>query len=186
MGLELITPPIAEPVSLAEAKVHLRVDSDEEDALIEGYIRAATRYVEKGLDISLMERTWKMTLDAFTRAIELPRGPVQSVTSVEYIDPLGVTVAFTDYTADLISPSQWIVLNKDATIPTTLDAVNVVSVTYVSGFDVLPNVYEDLKHAILLLVGHWYSVRESVSDKVMAEVPLSVDALIYPYRTILV
>lgn len=188
MGLTLVTPPIAEPVTLAEAKAHLRVQHTDEDSYISALIVAATRHVEKVLSKSLMERTWRLTMDAFSDAIELPRGPVQSVTSVTYTDADGVTqtVPASDYTVDLISHRQWVVRNSDATWPTPLDAVNVVSVEYVAGFDTLPAEYEDLKHAIFLLVGHFYHSREAVSDSPKHEVPLAVDALVQPYRFILV
>lgn len=188
MGLTLATPPVAEPVSLEEAKAQCRVRHESDDAYIQGLIRSATRYVEKILGKSLMARTYLLTLDAFTDAIELPRGPVQSVTSVQYADGAGETqtVAASEYTVDLMSSRQWIVRNSDATWPATMDGINAVSIQYVAGFDTLPAEYEDLKHAIMLLIGAWYYQREAVSEKPMQEVPLAVDALIQPYRAILV
>ncbi len=85
-----------------------------------------------------------------------------------------------------MSSRQWIVRNSDATWPATMDGINAVSIQYVAGFDTLPAEYEDLKHAIMLLIGAWYYQREAVSEKPMQEVPLAVDALIQPYRAILV
>lgn len=190
MGLTLLTPPTVEPVTLAEAKAHLRVHHDDEDSFIGSLITAATRHVERTLGISLMERTYKLTLDAFADAIELPRGPVSSVTSVQYVDADGVTqtVATDAYSADLISaPRQWLVRNSGATWPNTIDAVNAVSVTYVAGYEELPAELADLKHAILLLIGHWYSVRETVNvGNIVSEVPLAFDALVQPHRMVMV
>ncbi len=190
MGLTLITPPAADPVSLAEAKAQVRVQASntDEDTLITRLISAATRHIERSLDLSLMERTYRLTLDAFTDAIELPRGPVSAVNSVKYFDAEGVeqTVSDDDYTTDLTSIRNWVVLNSGSSWPATLNAVNAVSVEYVAGFDTLPTEYDDLRHAILLLIGHWYLAREAVSADAMKEVPLAVDALMQAYRTVYV
>lgn len=190
MGLTLVTPPAEWPVSLEEAKAQCRVTGDHEDTLLERLIRSATAHVERTLDLSLTTRTYRLTLDAFTDTIELRRGPVQSVESLQYVDGDGITqtVSTEDYTVDLVSSSAWIVRNSGASWPAIMDAVNAVSVTYVAGFDELPSDLEDLKHAILLLIGHWFSVREAVDsgNAIPREIPLGVDALIQPHRKVLV
>ncbi|MES2903854.1 MAG: head-tail connector protein [Pseudomonadota bacterium] len=189
MGLMLLTPPTSDPLTLAEAKAQCRVLHDDEDALIARLVTAATRHVERALSLSLIERTYVLTLDSFSDAIELPRGPVASVTSLTYSDADGVTqtVSAADYTVDLVSRPQWLVRNSSASWPATLDGVNVVSVQYVAGFDELPAEYEDLKHAIALLVGHFYANREAVTaDRQATEVPMAVEALMQPFRMVLV
>lgn len=189
MGLSIVTPPTAEPVTLAEAKAQCRVKHSDEDALIQQLTVAATRHIERTLSLALMARTYRLTLDQFADSIELPRGPVQSVTSVEYLDADGVSQALPSnyYSTDLVSPSAWLVRNRDSSWPTVLDGVNAVSVTYIAGFDELPAEYADLKHAILLLIGHWYANREAVNvGTSVTELPMAVDALIQPYRKVLV
>lgn len=189
MGLTLVTPPVTEPVSLEDAKAHLRVLHDDEDALIEGLIVAATRHVEKTLGLSLMERTYRLTLDAFSDAIELPRGPVASVSAVTYSDEDGITQTLDDdwYSVDLSSVRQWLVRNSGYSWPALLDGVNAVSVEYVTGFDTLPDSYADIRHAILLLIGHWYTNREAVNiGNITSEIPMAVDALLQPYRVVVV
>lgn len=188
MGLQLVTPPTDYPVAREEAKKQCRILHANEDELIDGLIAAATSHIENTLDLSLMARTWRLTLDAFSDTIELPRGPVASVVSVRYVDSAGATqtVSADDYTIDLTSPSQWIVLNSGVSWPPTLDAVNSVAIEYVAGFVELPADYAGLKHAILLMVGHWYANREAVSERQMAQVPLAVDALTAPYRRVLI
>lgn len=188
MGLSVVTPPTAYPVTLEEARAHLRVIATDDDALILSLVRSATAYVERQLDMALMQRTLKLTLDAFTDAIELPRGPVTEVVSVDYVDGDGApqTAASSLYSTDLISRSQWVILNSDASWPTTLSAANAVSITYKAGFVTLPEYYHDLKAAILFLVGHWFANREAVIDRAANEVPLTVDAILQPYRPMLV
>lgn len=188
MGLSIITPPTAEPVSLEEAKAQVRVTHDAEDAFIQSLIVAATRHVEKVLGLSLMTRTYRLTLDRFSDYIELPRGPVQSVTAVGYIDESGdtQTAATSLYSTDLASSRQWIVRNSGSSWPTTLSGVNAVTVEYVAGYDELPGELADLKRAILLLVGWWFFNREAASEKPAQEVPLAFDALIQTYRRVMV
>lgn len=187
MGLTLVTPPTEFPVTLEEAKAQCRVTHTSEDTLIEGYIAAATAYVEKQISLSLMTRTYALTLDEFADTIELPRGPVQSVTSVEYVDEDGATatVDAETYTVDLSSKPQWIVLNSDYSWPAVMTGVNMVTITYVAGADALPDDLTDVKHAILLLIGHWYMNREAVSADAVKEVPLAVESLLQNYRWIL-
>lgn len=185
MGLILVTPPTEWPVSLDEAKAQLRVTSDAEDALIEGYIRAATKYVEQTLSVSISEQQWQLTLDSFTDTIELPRGPVTEIDSVEYVDVDGATQTVDGdiYSIDLFSRSQWLVLNSDETWPDTLSAVNTVIVTYTAGMEQVP---DDLKHAILLLIGAWHQNRSGLSERQVHAAPLAVEALLQGHRFIFV
>ena len=67
MPMQLITPPAAEPVSLAEAKHHLRVDFDEDDALIQALICAARQSAEMLTQRQLVTARWRMVLNALTR-----------------------------------------------------------------------------------------------------------------------
>jgi uncharacterized phiE125 gp8 family phage protein len=186
MGLTLLTPATVFPVTLDEARAHCRVTHTDENALLTGYIKAATRYVEQNLSASIAEQVWGLTLDAFSDYIELARGPVISVDAFAYIDTAGSpqTVDSGLYTVDLVSRAPWIVRNSSSSWPTPMDGINMVSVTYTAGMGVVP---EDLKHAILLLVGHWHLNREAVNvGNTVTEVPLAVDALLQPYRWVLV
>lgn len=187
MGISLVTPPTEWPVTLAEAKVQCRVTHDDEDAYLEGLIRAATTYVESTLGRTIAVRTWKLTLDEFADAIEILRGPVQSVDAVQYSDEDGLTqtASASLYSTDLVSSRQWVLLNTGESWPTTLDGVNAVSVTYTAGYEPA-DVPADIRHAILLLIGHWYANREAASDKPATTTDLAVDALLQPYRAVLV
>lgn len=173
MGLTLITPPTEYPVTRTEAKTHCRIDGSDEDALVDGLIAAASEYVEQYTGRSLLGQTWKLTLDEFSDSILLPRGPVQSAT-VKYYDASGVEqTASTDlYTLDAASDPAWIVRNDSETWPGTLDAVNVVSVTFIAGYETVP---VPIKQAILLLVAQWYDDRTGWQPHV-------VDALLANYR----
>lgn len=187
MAIRVVTPPAATPVTLEEAKAHLRVTQDNEDAWILANIKAATAHVEQMLGMSLMSRTLELTLDRFADSIELPRGPVQSVASVTYIDADGLPQAVdaSGYTLDLVSNPQWVVRNADSDWPDPMDAVNVVTVRYVAGYDTLPERFADIQQAILLLVGHWFLSREAASAG-QQPVPFGVEALLAPHRPVLI
>src|SRR3974377_2319928 len=68
MRLDLITPPAVEPVTLAEAKQHARVEYPDDDALITGMIVAARRMAETRLRSALITQTWNLYLDSFPSA----------------------------------------------------------------------------------------------------------------------
>lgn len=81
----LVTPPGMLPVSLAKAKLHLHVDHNDDDALIEGLVRAATEHFDGWTGIlgrCLVEQEWRQDYDAFAPCLPLPLGPVISITSV--------------------------------------------------------------------------------------------------------
>jgi len=182
MGLTLVSPPATFPVTLAEAKAQCRVDDNSEDSLINGLIAAATDYVEQYTGRALVSQTWRLTLDEFADSIIIPKGPVLSVSSVQYYDTAGLlqTVASTTYTVDKVNDPSWVVLNSDAVWPEILDAVNSVNVNFVAGYSALPS---SIKHAILLLIGQWFDNRSGVSDNGMKETPHAVESLLTNYRS---
>jgi uncharacterized phiE125 gp8 family phage protein len=184
--VQVIVPP--EPaVTLAEAKSHLRVTISEDDALIELYLAAAQGYLDGPggvLGVALEPQTLDSALDAFpTNEIRLPFGPVVSVASVDYLDPDGApqVVASSNYYLDQFSAEAWIVPYADFAWPDTMDTANAVRASWIAGTGTPPT----LKAAILLLTGHLYANREAVGTK-LDEVPLGVDALIRPWRTVFI
>lgn len=176
MGLTLITPPVGYPVTLDDVKLNARVLHDDEDDLIEGFIAAATNHTETFTWTSLLDTTWRLTLDAFTDEIELPRGPVRSVSSVSYFDADGniATLSASAYTVDTASYRQWIVRNSGDAWPSILSGINSVQIDYVAGFEIVPPV---LKQAIIMLASYWVKNRDAAGD-----VPAWFDTLCAPYR----
>lgn len=186
MALELVTAPTQEPVTLTEAKAQLRLDIADDDGLLAGYLIAAREYIEGQTKRDLVTKTWDYTIDygwpvrGLRQYIRLPLNPVQSVTSVSYVDEAGVTqtLAANQYTVLSRMTYSAIVPAYDVTWNTTRRVPDAVTVRFVSGYENCP---QDLKLAVMMLAAHWYENRETVSGKAMTEVPLSVDALISPY-----
>jgi len=182
MPLQLVTPPAGEPVSLAEAKQHLRVDGGDDDLLIGSLITAARQAAETKTGRQLITARWKLVLDAFPgpslmqsatgasfslpgHAILLAKCPVQSVVSIEYMDMNGATQVMPadDYVLDVACEPARITPVFGKTWPPTLPQMGAVSVTFDAGYGAASAVPEGLKSWIKLRVGSLYGHREEMS-----------------------
>lgn len=165
MGIKVVTPPATEPVTLAEAKLHLRVDGSDEDALISRLISAAREQCEQELDRSVAQQTLMLMLDAFPGgAVLLPRGPVISVSSVQYTDAAGAaqTISGANYAIDDGQVDAWLLPAYGYDWPATREQGNAVRVTYQAGYATCPDA---IRQWILLAVGTMYASREADSDR---------------------
>ena len=169
MSLRLITAPSVEPVSLVEAKKHLRVSASDEDALITALIVTAREAVEHELGRALVSQTLEKTLDMFPFAIELPNPPVASITSIKYLDENGIeqTLSSSSYTLDNASDSRpaWLTPAYGYAWPSTYAEINAVKVRYVAGWANAAAVPQAIKQWMLLNIGHWFENREASGDK---------------------
>lgn len=153
MPLQLITQPTAEPLSLSEAKLHLRVDTADDDTLIGALIAAARDYAEGLTHKQMVTARWKQVLDSFPgpslmgvpygrpfslpgHAIYLERGPVLQVVSIQYLDMGGnvQTMPATDYTVDYSSDPVRITPVFGKIWPIPLPQIGAVWVTFDAGF----------------------------------------------------
>ncbi|MBS0207512.1 MAG: phage head-tail connector protein [Planctomycetes bacterium] len=188
-GLQLVTPPAVEPVTLAEAKDWARVEITDDDALITSLIVAARRYVEAHLKRALITQTWKLTADQFPvlgqqwtlvgPELRLPLPPLQSVTSIVYeaSDGTPITLDPSTYIVDTISQPGRITPAYSQSWPAARPVPGSVQIAYVAGYGDASAVPDSIKTAIKLLVAHWYKNREAVGDA-GAPVPLAVENLL--------
>lgn len=100
MRLLLITPPASELMTLAEAKVRLRVDHDLHDTWITSIIKAARLDIESRMGRAILPQTWELRQSSFGKSIDLPWPAIRSITSVTYLSPDGQsqTLASDQYT----------------------------------------------------------------------------------------
>lgn len=185
MRMNCVAPPTVEAVTLQQAKLWLRVDGDEENALISALISAAVAHLDGWTGVlgrALEEQTWELALDAFpSREIHLPLGPVVGVTSIKYDDAEGVeqTVDAADYYVDARSTDGWVIPVSAFAWPAPMSAANSIRVQWVAGTGTPPAIGA----AILLHVGHLYANREAAAEAKVA-LPLGFDALVAPWRRI--
>lgn len=191
MALILVTGPTSEPVTLAEAKLHLRVDIDTDDDLIDGLLVAAREYVERVCrpQLALITQTWMLVRDSLPGAtVELRPYPLQSVSAIVITDQDGgeTTVSAASYLVDTHSEPGRVRLKSTASWPAvTLQELNGFQVTFVAGFGSDgSDVPRQIHMAMLLLVGHWYENREPqiVTGAVPASLAFTVQALLAPWR----
>ena len=182
---QLITAPASEPITLAEAKEHLRVDFDEDDTLITSLIVAAREHLENSIARRLVTQTWEVTYPEFKDELILPETPLQSITSVTYLDSDGdsQTLASTVYEADTTTEPGLIRRTYLQTWPVTRAVWNAVVIRYVVGYGTASDVPQALKQAMYLHIGTMYEFRESVMAGMnVATVPMAYESLISPYR----
>lgn len=189
--------PAEEPITLAEAKAHLRVDHDEEDTLISALITAARETLDGRNGIigrALVSQTYELTfhyddMPSGSTRVWLPMGSASSLTSVEYYDQTNSLVSLTSTvldTYDFVADTWWAYVQPkgDLVWPDVYDRADAMTITYVAGFGDAAAVPQPIKQAMLLLIGHLYENREAVTPTAMSEVPLAVRALITPYRQV--
>ena len=146
-------------VSLATAKSHLRVDHSDDDALITSLIKTAGEIVEEYTGVYLSSNSWVYHADYFKSVMRIHVGPEASVTSVKYMDDLGVkkTWASSNYFTDLKSYPIRIQFEH---LPTSVDdRIHAIEISGTAGYARVP---ESLKSAMLLIIGHLYEHRKDV------------------------
>lgn len=189
LQIKVVTPPSVEPVTLVEAKLHCKVDVTTDDDLITALIVAAREEIERRTWRALVTQTLELILSDWPSAdrIELPRAPLQSITSVKYKDKDGneTTWPGANYLAGTDSVPGVLALAWNASWPSVdLYPVEPIRIRFVAGYGLAASVPTSLKQAVLLLVAHWYEQREAGGDTVSekAGIPFGVEALVRSYR----
>lgn len=198
----VITDATVEPITTADAKTHLRVDTTDEDTYIEGLVKAARRYCEWRTGRTFHQTTLEHRLERWPLGdqVVLPRAtPLLSVDSVKYLGSDGTEYTFSSsyYIADTSREPGRVVLGYSYEWP-TLGAyypVDPIRVRYTCGIaNGSPQSYpaDDIIHAMKLLIGHWYENREATvlgtvvtlesKPLLMATDALLANHLIYPWH----
>lgn len=179
MPHSLVTGPLSEPVDLADAKLHLRVDGIDEDMLIEGYISAARLSIEAYAGLALLSQTWDLQLDAWPGpVVDLNMGPVTSILSVA-VDGNSLNPDTYNLAPGL---NARLVRTAGSTWPAPKSLAAGIAVRFTAGFGASgSDVPRDIRHAILMTVAHWYENRELVPGTGDQLTP-SARRLLSPYR----
>lgn len=209
--LVLKTAPTEEPVSAAELKLHLRLDTDDDNQYLDGLIIAARSYAESHLRRAIIKQTWTLYLDGFPPyvtiggqpfvesvsglkfarseygydAIYIPNPILIAINSIKYTDPNGTvqTLANTEYTVDVASVPGRVVPVYGKAWPPFRYVPNAVAIEFDAGWADALSVPEQVKQAVKMLAAHWYENREPVTIGTNSfPLPLAVDSLLATYR----
>jgi uncharacterized phiE125 gp8 family phage protein len=181
--------PASAPVTLAEAKLHLRVDHADEDTLIDSLIAACVQRLDGWAGVlgrALVTQTWRQDYERFEPRMRLPLFPAQSVSGISYMDTAGATQTASSALYELLRDElgDYVALKPNQSWPLTGGAASAASITYVAGESACP---APIRAALLLMIGDLYRNRESIVIGAAATaIPMSttVDALLAPYRRI--
>lgn len=184
----------AEPLTLDECRLHLRVDPTDgdthpDDDLIMALQTAARQHCENYLGLSLVTKTLEIALDEFPTeddgAIELPMGPVNAIISVTVGEDSDALQDEDTYVLDefsvpnrLIPVSEW---------PTATASTNNIRIIYIVGYDASnssdgPTIPRTIMQAIKLLLADWYNHREDTSYDRLSAIPNGVKTLLDLHR----
>lgn len=177
-----VGPVVAEPVTDAAAKRQCRIASADTSFNddIAHLIKVARDHVEKYCGLHFAERTITLECDSFADLAALPEAPLKSVTSIAYTDADGAQQTLSD---DVYRPAgtrftPTIELKPGQAWPATQHGSRVELVAVFGG-----DAPEAVQHAMLLLVGHWFSVREAVNiGNITSVLPMTVDDLLSNHR----
>lgn len=186
----LITAPSLEPLDLDEVKKQRRFTATGLDTLFDLWISAAREHFESETGVQLMTATWEYWLDQFPGQplIELPHPPLQSVLQVVYDDVDGVEQVLDPTVYRVIAPQGdlcrrgVVALRPGLTWPVTAGQSKAVRVQYLAGYGSAPGmVPEIIRHALLMLVGHFHRFGEEVQEargNLLQQLPLGAQPII--------
>lgn len=185
-SLKVLTQPTVEPVSLAEAKAHCRVDTDADNAYLTSLIRAAREWCAAYCDETFVHTQYVMTLDSFPVEIELPRPPMATASGYTAVtvtykneNQTTATLATNQYRVDRDSTPGVLRTLYSGSWPSHLLDYNAVTVTWWGGVSADgTGVEQRIKNAILWLVGYWYERRMAADGISMTEIPFGVKSLL--------
>lgn len=196
-GIALITAPVAEPLTLYEVKQHVQIvqEYSEHDGYLSALITAAREYVEQQTGRACITQTWDYTFDTWPvtssndlyvdGTVYLPMSPIQSVTSIKYIDQDGTqqTLSSANYTVSTSKDPCEIRRSYQTSWPIIRYQPDSIVIRFVAGYgDTGSSVPRALRQAMLLMVGHWFDQRNAVNvGNIVNVIPHAVDALLSTY-----
>lgn len=196
---EIEAPP-AEPVTVAQAKAHCVITPASDtthDAVLERYIKAARAHAEKYMGRRIIQQTIELVLDSWPweNFLELPGGQLRELVTVYYrdTDDAEQTWSSAEYRVDDAPVPARMFPLRGFTFPAHVALPSPIRVRYKVGYppgtgsptDYAANVPEDIKQAILLMVGTWFENREeTIVGTISSQLPLGVEALLWPHRVL--
>lgn len=183
-ALLALSDPLAEPLSLAEIKAHLRLDDESEDALIAGYLIAARQAVERYVRRALIAQRWQLVLDAWPSGpLRFPRPPLLAVEAVRVLDTAGAAtlVPASDYRVETRAEPGFLLASAGTGLPAPGLPASGIEIDFVAGYgDDWNAVPAPVRQALLMLVTGLFEARGNAAPMIAG----TVRSLLDPFRMV--
>ena len=189
MSLVLTSGPAVEPVTLAEAKAHLRLDNTAEDLLITTLITTSRMHIESRLGIALNTQAWSLFIDRLpaSHVIPVPLRPLSALNAVRiYADDNTISpLPLAAFELDGLSTPPRLIIRSGVAITSALRKSNAIEINVTAGFGPAPaDVPAPIRQALLLLIAHWYEHRDPLeAGAATTRIPAVVADLLGPWHT---
>lgn len=152
-ALKLVTPPASEPITLASAKLFLRIEHNADDEVVTRAITAARQAAEQYLNRALLPQTWDYIVanPCPTRA-ELPFAPAQSITSITLTTESGSSSTMNAANYRLSVDGTTVLFDPSVDIEKL--TIRYVAGAYATAADVPAAMIQGMLHHISVIVEH--------------------------------
>ena len=185
-AFKVVTAATENPITLTEAKTHLKVDTTADDTFITNLIKSATSSAQEYTNRFFIQTTIQQVGDKWEDISNLFKSPVLSVTNIKYVDPDGTlqTLNTDIYFLDDVNKPARIGLKPNQSYPEIINRLNAVQVNYIVGLAAGPDeVDEGIRQALLLTIGNWYQNRQAVvTGTIATELPMNAKFLLDQYK----
>ena len=182
VGVSVVTEPAIEPLTLQGVRQHLRIDDNEQDAKLYGLIQDARENAESMTGRALITQTIDVTYDRWCSTLVVPRGQLQSITSVKYQDhdDAEQTLDTAVYRVDSARDPGRIELDYGQDWPDIYPSSSTITIRAVVGYgSVAGAVPREIKRAMLMMIGHWLENEEATIPGIsLQEVPFGAVLLL--------